>query len=155
VLESSPGLEVIELTCPAEHETLADHDLVLPTAAHHPSRVFAGQTFVHHVGDGAPWQPGPLGGLEHRDLGLTAATGGLASACVVRPHGEPSATLVTAPAELAFSFVLSGSAQLQTTHHGDHDVGAGDAVALPPGEGHRFAAPSADLELLQVHIPAT
>lgn len=31
VLESSPGLEVIEIGCPAEHETFADHDLQLPT----------------------------------------------------------------------------------------------------------------------------
>ena len=30
VLESSPGLEVVEITCPALHETFADHDLTLP-----------------------------------------------------------------------------------------------------------------------------
>ena len=33
VLESSPGLEVIEIGCPALHETLADHELELPNGA--------------------------------------------------------------------------------------------------------------------------
>ena len=30
VLESSPGLEVVEISAPALHETFADHDLKLP-----------------------------------------------------------------------------------------------------------------------------
>ena len=34
VLESSPGLEVVEIGCPALHETLADHDMELPTEPH-------------------------------------------------------------------------------------------------------------------------
>ena len=38
VLESSAGLEVIEIGCPARHDTLADHDLPLPTAAFRPDR---------------------------------------------------------------------------------------------------------------------
>ena len=31
VLESSAGLEVIEVACPAEHETTRDHEIDLPT----------------------------------------------------------------------------------------------------------------------------
>ena len=31
VLEASPGLEVVELSCPAEHETFVEHELALPT----------------------------------------------------------------------------------------------------------------------------
>jgi hypothetical protein len=37
VLEREPGLAVIELTCPAEHPTRADHDLRLPNARLDPS----------------------------------------------------------------------------------------------------------------------
>ena len=33
VLESSAGLEVVEVTCPAAHPTHADHDMTLPTPA--------------------------------------------------------------------------------------------------------------------------
>src|SRR5215813_7726164 len=36
VLESSPGLEVIEIACPAVHETFVDHDLKLPNAQIRP-----------------------------------------------------------------------------------------------------------------------
>ena len=32
VFESSPGMEVIELTCPADHETCVDHEIKLPTS---------------------------------------------------------------------------------------------------------------------------
>src|SRR3954471_23986956 len=38
VLEASPGLEVIEIGCPAVHETWADHDLQLPTSKVNPKR---------------------------------------------------------------------------------------------------------------------
>ena len=36
VLESSEGLEVVEVTCPAAHETLTDPDLTLPTSSLNP-----------------------------------------------------------------------------------------------------------------------
>ena len=49
VLESSPGLEVVELGCPALHETLADHGMDLPTATLAPDRDFGGQRFLRHV----------------------------------------------------------------------------------------------------------
>ena len=49
VLRSSPGLEVIEIGCPAEHDTLADHDLDLPTRSFRPERDFGGQRFVRHI----------------------------------------------------------------------------------------------------------
>ena len=47
VLECSPGLEVIEVSCPAEHETLADFELELPTPDVRPDRDFGGQRFAH------------------------------------------------------------------------------------------------------------
>ncbi|MCA9729751.1 MAG: cupin domain-containing protein, partial [Candidatus Eisenbacteria bacterium] len=46
VLESSPGLEVIELSSPAEHVTRADPELDLPTPSLLPGRVFHGQRFL-------------------------------------------------------------------------------------------------------------
>jgi len=61
VLECSPGLEVIELSCPAVHATYADHALVLPSGRR--ERVWGDQRF--HCGALA---------------GLAAATGGLVRA---------------------------------------------------------------------------
>ena len=47
VLECIAGSEVVEVSMPAEHETWADHDLSLPTAAIRPERIFGGQPFIH------------------------------------------------------------------------------------------------------------
>ena len=49
VLEASDGLEVIEIGCPAVHETFADHAMTLPTPHLLPERDFGGQRFVRHV----------------------------------------------------------------------------------------------------------
>jgi quercetin dioxygenase-like cupin family protein len=87
VLECSPGLEVIELSSPAVHETRADHDLSLPTAALAPERDFDGQRFAQFGAVGS-WQPWRWPGLEARDLGVAAATAGLAGARVVRAAGS-------------------------------------------------------------------
>ncbi|HEV2607513.1 MAG TPA: cupin domain-containing protein, partial [Xanthomonadaceae bacterium] len=56
VLESSPGLEVIEIACPAEHETWRDHEIALPTPHRRPQRSFGGQRFIHHIAADATWQ---------------------------------------------------------------------------------------------------
>ena len=65
VLESSPGLEVIELSCPAVHATYADHELALPLGRR--ERAWGDQRF--HCGALA---------------GLADATGGLVRA----GHGD-------------------------------------------------------------------
>jgi quercetin dioxygenase-like cupin family protein len=173
VLESSAGLEVVEISCPAEHETLADHDLDLPTATWRPRRSFGGQTFVRHVARAAPWTPESprgerAGGFVARDLGIADATGGLAGARVVRTNpagpagdadpaaggGESRRRTVLDSAELAFTFVVAGAGSLRTASHGTHPVGPGDAFAAPPGETYLLDAASADLELLEVTLPA-
>src|SRR5207344_1447138 len=55
VLESSPGLEVVEISCPALHETFADHEMDLPNGRSDPARSHGGQRFVHHVAAASPW----------------------------------------------------------------------------------------------------
>src|SRR5215510_10724447 len=78
VLESSPGLEVIEVSCPAIHETYAEHDLPLPTPQTLPERLYGGQRFVFHRASEARWDPwiaqGIAQGFESRDTGIAAAT---------------------------------------------------------------------------------
>ena len=169
VLESSAGLEVIEIGCPAEHETTAEHVITLPTPDLRPDRVFQGQRFVRHAAADAVWEPRRLTGFESRDTGIGAGTAGLAGVRVVRstPSGL-QANESTGPAgkvtpgselihdgELLFWFVLAGTATLHAQGRPDEPLGKGAAVAIPAGLPHQLAEISADLELLEVTLPAT
>jgi quercetin dioxygenase-like cupin family protein len=155
VLESSPGLEVIEVSSPAAHETLIDHETALPTAAVRRKRDFGGQRFVWHRAAAAEWRAWRLDGFESRDLGIAAATGGAASAHVARVRGEvPSPRLATHAAELCFVFVLRGAALLGCEEREPEQLAAGDAFVVPAGHEHTLGALSADLELLEVTLPA-
>ncbi|HTE52119.1 MAG TPA: cupin domain-containing protein [Kofleriaceae bacterium] len=171
VLDSSAGLEVIEIGSPAAHETCADHDLALPTAAVDHAREFGGQRFAHHRAAAATWRPWRWSGLEARDLGITEATGGLAGARVARPgrsavasHGGERGDragergdrqeLAAHRGELLFGFVLRGQIALECDGRATEPLAAGDAFAVPAGLAHRLAGWSADLELLEVSLPA-
>ncbi|NKB41526.1 MAG: cupin [Ilumatobacter sp.] len=123
VLRSSPGLEVIEIGCPAEHDTLADHDLELPTPCVNTTRNFAGQRFARHIAEDAPRMAWADDSLAVRDTGIGKATDGLAGAVVVAAYSEPASTLLTHDGEFVFLVGLAGEAVL--------DV-AGRLVALTP-----------------------
>ena len=163
VLESGDDLEVIELGCPAEHETLADHDTPLPTGRSIPDRNFSGQRFVRHEVATAAWYPWRMAGFEHRDIGIGAVTDGLAGARVARPVGSgasPDRFFVRHHAEFVFLFVLSGAATFEHAADGDgslaaarHELAEGDALVVPAGLAHRLIECSADLELLEVTLP--
>ena len=160
VLESSAGLEVIEVSCPAEHETLADLELELPTPVARPERDFGGQRFVRHQASRADWAPWRVAGFESRDLGIAAATRGLADAQVVRWRGRVAGSsdadqpLATHDAEFLLSFVLEGATTLDCGGHGQERVSAGDSFVIPAGRGHLLRECSSELELLQVALPA-
>ena len=152
VLESSPGLEVIEISSPAEHETLADLELELPTSQVRPDRDFAGQRFVRHEAARAPWGPWREEGFEARDLEIAAATGGLAAGHVVRGRGALRTDPSHHDAELLFTFVLDGAATLHCEGRG-HPLGAGDSFVVPAGLTHALTDCSSELALLEVSLP--
>jgi mannose-6-phosphate isomerase-like protein (cupin superfamily) len=152
VLEASPGLEVIEIGCPARHETVADHALALPTDAHRADREFDGQCFVRHVAADAAWAPWRHPGFECRDTGIGAATAGLAGARVVRPRGADATPAATHDREFAFGFVLAGTAMLDA--EGSHRLAAGDGFVVPAGMPHALLECAPALELLEVTLPA-
>jgi quercetin dioxygenase-like cupin family protein len=154
VLDASPGLEVIEVACPARHETLGDLEMELPTGVVSPSRDFSGQRFVRHEAASAVWEPFRLAGFECRDTGIAEATSGIASVRVARPNGSPAPQLVSHDAELVFLFVLEGSLELRAEGHDLHRLGAGCALVLPSGMRYGFSDCSPDLEILEVTLPA-
>jgi mannose-6-phosphate isomerase-like protein (cupin superfamily) len=153
VLEASRGLEVVEIGCPAVHETRVDHELALPTAELRPARSYGGQRFVRHVAAEARWQPGGLPGGEFRDTGIGAATDGLAGVRVLRaPRAADAPPLRAHGREFHFVFVLAGTLELELESHGRHALGAGDSAAIPSGEPFGLL-PCTDVELLEVTLP--
>ncbi len=153
VLESSAGLEVIEIGCPAEHETFADHDMALPTPTVRPERDFDGQRFVRHVAATATRQPWRLEGFDCRDTGIAAATGGLAVVRVARLCGTPALQPWRHDAVLLFMFVLEGAVTLDCESRDALRLEEGDALVLPAAMSTKFADCSAGLELLEVALP--
>jgi len=153
VLESSSGLEVIELGCPAEHETWRDHELELPTAHLRAQRVFGGQRFVHHVAANAIWQREAGGCFEFRDTGIADATDGLASARVLRamPHDADDADIATHIQDRGamFLFVLEGQLQLRSDAFGTHTLRIDDACVIPAGVDYAIDA-AMPCEVLEV-----
>jgi quercetin dioxygenase-like cupin family protein len=154
VLEASPGLEVVEIGCPAVHETWADHAMVLPNERVSTDRSFGGQRFVRHVASNAAWAESGIAGLDARDTGIAEATGGLACVRVLRP--EASAMGTEAPrsaAEFHFLFVLAGRARIVIPPHGEQVLSDGDSCVLPGSVAYTISAVE-DSELLEVVLPA-
>jgi quercetin dioxygenase-like cupin family protein len=150
VLESSSGLEVVEVTSPSEHETLADEQLELPTAVQRPDREWSGQRFVRHRAALAQWAPYRLPGFIARDTGIAQATRGLASVKVVRPANAAAPALCRHDAALVLFFVLAGTATLLAD--GSHPLRREATIVLPTGLPHALTDPSPDLELLEVAL---
>jgi quercetin dioxygenase-like cupin family protein len=152
VLETSSGFEVVEVSSPALHETLADHDMALPTGTDDPGRDFSGQIFRHHRAADAPWEAFGDTGFQVRDTGLAVASGARISAEVLRPAANRRLDMAPRRAELILGFVLSGAAVL--THHVEHALEAADAFVIPPGAAWGLKDASEDVELLLVTAPA-
>ena len=142
VLEASPGLEVIEIGCPAEHETWHDHDLRLPTAQQRPRRLFGGQRFVHEVAAGATWHVAADPRVDFRDTGIAAATRDLARVRVARMQGSrsdsagsdaPNLLSGMDPDRTLFLVLLDGRARLRGPTADTHLLESGDACVIPRG----------------------
>lgn len=148
VLECSNHMEVVEITCPAEHETAVDHVMQLPTGRVDTERDFGGQRFVFFRSAMTPWQLGD-DGSRVKDTGIAAATGGVVAADVVRLRGGE--TSLSHDGELLFLYVLAGTA---TLHASESCAIARDAaIAIPGGSDVRLGDMSEDFEVLRVSVP--
>ncbi len=165
VLESSDNLEVIEIGCPAEHETFADHETNLPTNLVDSLRDFGGQRFVHYAADQdlseKRWR---LDDLLCRTTGIKYATNGLADVKTVwfiQPNAdsgfeENSAkiNLTEHDAEFVFFFILQGKANLRRENNTKDSLERGDALTIPAGMKYSFTECSKNFKMLEVTLPA-
>lgn len=151
VLDSSDGFEIVEFGCPAAHPTYLDHALALPNSRVDPERRFEGQRFVRDRAAGARWQPDGLAGFAVRELGIAAATAGLAAAAILRAGEDAGARVsLSHDGELRFGFVLDGRATLELDGAA-HPLAAADAFVVPPARGATLVA-SPGFELFEVRV---
>ena len=153
VLFASDNIEVIEIGVPAEHVTTIDHEMELPNGPANPDRVFQGQRFVHHKANEATWKPFRIPHLTSRDTTIATHTDNVAGVHVVQA-GEGDEEWSTHSADILFTFVMEGSMTLEGEGRKPYPLEAGDAFVIPPDMKTRYADISADLELLEVSLPA-
>ena len=125
----------------------------MPTGSLHTDRDFDGQKFVFHQATDAEWLTASTDGFEARDIGINAATNGVASVIVLRIRDAGQTRVVSHNAEFFFNFVLQGTTTLRCSDDMQWQLSAGDSFVLPHDTKFRFVDVSADLELLQVALP--
>lgn len=151
VLECSDNMEVVEMTCPAEHETSVDHAMTLPTQTIDTERAFGGQRFVFHQAAKAPWLLSDVKGARYQNLGLAAATGGVVSAIVISAHDAGGSLSLLHNGELRFIYVIRGSAGFTGSDTGRLEIG--DAVSAPAACDMAIDNLSADFMALEIDVP--
>ena len=152
VLESSPGLEVIEIGTPALHDTIADWSLELPNRRGEASREWSGQRFVRHVATDAPYRPWRIPGWDCRDTGIGDATGGLAGVRVARVTTGSEAR-VSHDAEFEMLVVLRGAVTFAADDDPGERLRESSSVAIPADITYRLVDATPDCELLDVTLP--
>ncbi|KAJ3193884.1 hypothetical protein HK101_003906 [Irineochytrium annulatum] len=149
VLESSEGMEVVELSAPAVHATFGDPTTNLPSDGPvDKERTWGGQRFVRFVDREAAWiESAEVLGLEVKDSGVGDASGGVVGLRVVRAK-EQAKALVSHVGEMVFLFVLDGRVSL-----GAELVGASGCFVVPPAKEYAMEI-EAGTRLLEVTVPA-
>ena len=152
VLECSDNFEVIEIGCPAEHKTLVDHDMLLPTPTIQQDRKYNGQKFVFHKKTEAMDIFSRKDGFNVRDTGIDFATDGEATVNVLTPTDGFEYQARQHDAEFLFLVVLVGIMSI-TIKNQLMDLSEGDTCSIPINTQFRFVSLSHDLELLEVVLP--
>lgn len=148
VMETSNGLEVIEIGMPAEHITAIDNDMQLPNERVDSHRLFDDQYFCHHSSANAHWLPHRLPGFLSCDSGTASASGNLAGAKLLKATHARQSYTTTHSADVLFSYVLSGSVRVDKQL-----LVAGDAFTVPPDDPYKIGDISSDVNILEVSVP--
>ena len=114
------------------------------------------QGFVASHAQDARFERGLRSFFEYRDLGIAAATQGRVVAHVIRAAaGEAfSSQPHLHRTEFQMVYVLKGWIEFEYEAQGVVRLEAGSCVHQPPGIRHRELGHSADVELLEVVLPA-
>ncbi len=151
VRESSDELVVIEITVPADHETIADPRMELPTETFRPGRRFGDQRFVRHLANRSLWVPWNASStFEGQRLRIDVPTNHLASAWTVRAADAAETGVDRGPAT-SLLVVLDGDGEIQVAGHDATEIGVSDALTVPPDHDWRLTA-SEEFEMLLVQV---
>jgi mannose-6-phosphate isomerase-like protein (cupin superfamily) len=150
VLECSDGFEVLEIGCPAVHETRADFDLSLPNDVFAPEKLFGGQRFVHFVAEKAVWKPAEIEGFEFSDVGIADATDGLADVGVFRAVANKKFAVKHA-GEFLFFFILRGKLNLSDGAGENYLLKPKDCFVLPTEKEYSIEAETG-AEFLRIYL---
>ena len=129
VLECSDQMEVVEVGCPAEHETCVDHEMTLPTGKVKPRRVFGGQRFVFHQAEKEPWRSWDVAGMEWQHTDIQEATQGIVSVHALRATAKVDKFSLQHNHALRLLFIMSGQAHFSADGDGQWDLQRGDSCA--------------------------
>jgi mannose-6-phosphate isomerase-like protein (cupin superfamily) len=151
VLATSDAFEVVEIGCPAVHDTLRDNKMSLPTAAVEPERDFGGQRFVWHRAANAETVPWRRPGFDFTNFGIDDATDELATVGIVRAAPGAEIDSFIHDGEFLHWFVRAGSATL-TRNSEDHRIGPRDAITFAPDETYSVTQTTEDFEFLEVRL---
>ncbi len=152
VLESSAKFEVLEIGCPAIHETFADYQMPLPDETVALDKIYGNQRFLHHIADKAVWKNSQIAGFEMRDIGIAEASGGLADVRVFRAVAD-SRFSVKHSGEFLFFFILKGKLRLHGGEDKIYRLETGGSFVLPADDEYLIDA-DRGLEMIRVSLPA-
>jgi len=150
VLATSPGFDIIEIGCPADHLTNFDHEMALPNGVY-GDHAWGGQQFVFSTpGDFSEgWDHS---GFSSDDSGIGAATNGIVEVRRVRT-AQQSHVYESKPFEFRFIFVMDGDIDVTVTDGAVYHLTSGDSIALPPAAQATIAQGSHEATLLDVLVP--
>lgn len=111
---------------------------------------------LNHARD-ANWNDGLRGFFAYRDLGVAEATEGRVGAHVIRARGPSNEPGEPHRHTLDFQlvYVLRGWVDFEYDGVGRVRLEQGSSVVQPPGIRHAELAHSADLEMLEITLPAS
>lgn len=137
VLKCSDAFEVLEIGCPAIHETFAEHEIDLPNDVFAPETIFGGQKFVHHIAENSVWTQSEYENLETRNCEIAEATENLADVRVFRAVKDANFALKHS-GEFMFFYILQGNLQISDEEGRSHPLEKGSAIVLPKSKEFLF-----------------
>ena len=118
------------------------------------------QLFSANLAKDAVYTTGLRSFMEHRDLGIDAATHGQFRAHVIRikkgsgAHELHTTGLHQHKCDFQMFYVLNGWIKFIYEEHGEHTFQKGDCILQPPGIVHNELDCSDDVEVLEIYSPA-